>query len=64
MAKLLTLRQCSEEYGISISSIYREVESGRLKMLKIGRASRIVKDDMEAWMSSLPTSKGETSNVA
>ncbi|MEO9634506.1 MAG: helix-turn-helix domain-containing protein [Roseobacter sp.] len=59
MTKLLTLRQCSEEYGISISSIYREIAGGRIKLRKIGRASRISRNDMDAWLDTLPTSEGE-----
>lgn len=59
MSKLLTLKQCSEEYGVSVSSIYREVSYGRLTLRKIGRASRILREDMEAWIEALPTGMGD-----
>lgn len=57
MSKLLTIRQACAEYGMSRSSLYRECEKrdSPLKILKIGKSSRIARDDLDAWLAALPT---------
>jgi excisionase family DNA binding protein len=54
MNKLLTIRQACAEYGLSRSALYREVEKGRLPMRKIGKSSRISRDDLDTWLAALP----------
>lgn len=54
MSKLLTIRQACAEYGMSRSSLYREIDAGRLTLRKIGKSSRIARDDLDAWMVALP----------
>jgi excisionase family DNA binding protein len=54
MNKLLTIRQACTEYGLSRSSLYREVDAGRLMMRKIGKSSRIARDDLDVWLAALP----------
>lgn len=54
MAKLLSIKLACAEYGLSRSALYREVENGRLRMVKIGKSSRIAREDLEAWAASLP----------
>ena len=46
-------------YSIGKTSLYREVKAGRLKLRKFGSATRISRDDAEAWAASLPVHKGE-----
>ncbi len=46
-------------FSISNSEFYRQVKAGRLRIHKIGRASRIGKADAKAWAASLPTFGGE-----
>jgi hypothetical protein len=47
-------------YQISRTGAYREVEQGKLRLTKIGRATRIAKADARAWAASLPTIGGAT----
>jgi predicted DNA-binding transcriptional regulator AlpA len=53
MVKLLSIKLACAEYGLSRSALYREISKG-LPMKKIGKSSRIARDDMEAWAASLP----------
>jgi excisionase family DNA binding protein len=46
-------------YGVPRSSFYRLVKEGRLRIHKIGRASRIAKAEARVWAGSLPTFGGE-----
>jgi excisionase family DNA binding protein len=55
MTKLLSIKDACAEYGLSRSALYREVEKGRLPMLKIGKSSRISRDDLDKWLAALPT---------
>jgi excisionase family DNA binding protein len=57
--KLLTIRQACEEYGLSRSSLYREVDAGRLSLRKIGKSSRIARDDLDAWLAALPVANAK-----
>jgi excisionase family DNA binding protein len=54
MNKLLTIRQACAEYGMSRSSLYREIDAGRLTLRKIGKSSRVARDDLDAWLAALP----------
>ena len=60
--KFMTPSEFFETYKTSRSVFYREVQAGRLRVRKIGRATRIAVSDAEAWASSLPTQGGEASN--
>ena len=46
-------------YAIGRTTFYRIVQSQKLRITKIGRASRIAKADAKAWADSLPTIGGE-----
>lgn len=50
LKRLMTLADFSAEYSLSRSAVYREVSAGRLKLTKVGRASRIAAMDAEAWL--------------
>jgi len=58
MAGFYTIAEFLSVYSIGRSTAYRAVESGKLKLTKIGRASRIAKSDAAAWAASLPTIGG------
>jgi len=49
-------------YQIGRTTLYRIVQDGKLRITKIGRASRIAKADAQAWAESLPTTGGEASD--
>jgi hypothetical protein len=39
-------------YSISRTSAYNEINAGRLKIRKIGRATRVAEEDAEAWFAA------------
>lgn len=41
-------------YGIGRTKFYQEVDSGRLKIRKLGKRTLIAKSDAETWLSNLP----------
>lgn len=43
----------AERYGISYTTVWRIIKRGELKAVKIGRATRILPQDEDAWVSSL-----------
>ncbi|KKC34606.1 helix-turn-helix domain-containing protein [Devosia psychrophila] len=49
-----TLLDFLTRYGISKSSAYREINAGRLKAVKRGRATLITAEAATAWLNSLP----------
>lgn len=53
MTELMTVREFEDRYRISHTALYREVAAGRLRIRKIGRATRIAAVDAEAWVNSL-----------
>ncbi|WP_164119121.1 helix-turn-helix domain-containing protein [Sphingorhabdus sp. Alg239-R122] len=64
MKQLLTIPEFSKMYGICRSTIYREHDAGRLPFRKIGRSTRIAKEDAEAWLESLPAVGNEVREQA
>jgi excisionase family DNA binding protein len=55
--RLLTIAEFARLYSVSIPTIYRLVGRGELRLVKIGRASRIPREDAEAWAAGLTTGK-------
>jgi excisionase family DNA binding protein len=53
--ELFTVPQFCEAYGISRTTFYAEVKAGRLRIVKIGAATRVRRADAQAWADSLPT---------
>jgi hypothetical protein len=47
---LMTLRDFQNEFSLSRSALYREVRCGRLRLTKVGRASRIAASDALVWL--------------
>jgi excisionase family DNA binding protein len=54
MTKLLSIKDACAEYGLSRSALYREINAGRLTLRKIGKSSRISRDDLNNWLAALP----------
>lgn len=52
--KALTIRSFTEAYGISRAKIYRLIEEGDLKAVKVGSRTLIPIESAEAWFASLP----------
>lgn len=53
MAALITVMIFCEEYGVSRSTAYRLRDRGEVPHVKIGRATRIRREDAERWYQSL-----------
>jgi excisionase family DNA binding protein len=53
MKRLLTITEFIDRYGVSRSTVYRLFETGIIKPIKIGRATRIKIEDAEAWLDGL-----------
>lgn len=53
MAALMTIMEFADEYNISRSTIYRLRDSGDVPHVKIGRATRIRREDVERWYNGL-----------
>ncbi len=52
---LINIKQFCIRYAVSRSTVYREIEAGRLKTLKIGRSTRISEEEAQQWLASLTT---------
>ena len=57
MGAFLTIREACDAFRVGRTTLYRIIKSGRLPVLKIGRATRIRVSDLERWVASLSTSK-------
>jgi excisionase family DNA binding protein len=53
----LAVREFCAFYGICRQTFYDEVRRGRLRALKVGRKTVVLKSDAEAWRNSLPPLK-------
>lgn len=58
MKGLYKIPEFLRDYPMSRATLYREAAAGRLRLTKIGRATRIAKSDALAWAASLPKSGG------
>lgn len=50
-----TIRQFVESYRISRAKIYRLIDSGDLRAVKVGSRTLITTESAEAWFTSLPS---------
>lgn len=53
-----TVSEFLKSYAISRTEFYRQVNKGKIRLTKLGTASRIAKADAQAWAASLPTYAG------
>lgn len=53
LPELMTVRDFLDNFRMGKTTFYRHVESGQLKIVKVGRATRIARIDAETWLSSL-----------
>jgi excisionase family DNA binding protein len=56
--ELMTVADFCTRYSVGRTSLYREVNAGRLKLRKFGSATRIARADAEAWGERLPFREG------
>lgn len=53
-SELLPLKVFCERFGVSRTLAYREISSGRLPALKVGRLTRIELRAARKWAAALP----------
>ena len=53
-----TVNEFLKSYAISRTEFYRQVNKGKIRLTKLGTASRIAKADAQDWAASLPTYAG------
>ena len=58
--ELMTVGEFLARYSIARTTFYREAAKAGspLKLRKLGTATRIARDDAEAWAASLPVRQG------
>lgn len=52
--ELYTVPEFLRCYSISRTEFYRQVAAGKIRLTKLGTASRVSRKDAEAWAQSLP----------
>jgi hypothetical protein len=57
--ELMTVGDFLARYSIGRTTFYREVAAKRLKLRKLGSATRIARSDAEAWANGLPVHEGQ-----
>ncbi len=50
---LLTVPEVLHTTGIGRTHLYTQIKSGALRVIKVGRCTRIHRADLEAWIESL-----------
>ena len=51
--QLLSLPMVAERTSLSRSTLYREIDSGRLKVVKIGKSVRVTEQALREYIDSL-----------
>lgn len=51
-----TIEEAAKATGICRSRLYIEIGNGRLRMVKCGRRSSILAEDLRTWLATLPAS--------
>ena len=51
------VREFCARYGICRDTFYREVKLGRLRAVKLGHKTLVLKSDAEAWAAALPEAR-------
>lgn len=60
MQTFLTIADFCSAYRLSKTTAYRQINAGRIPIVKVGRATRIRVSDAEAWAANL----SQTQNAA
>ncbi len=57
--ELYTVNDFLKAYSISRTEFYRQVNAGKIRLTKLGTASRVSRKDAEEWAASLPVTESE-----
>lgn len=61
---VLTIAEFGKIYGIGKTRTYEEINSGRLRAIKIGRRTFVTVEDAEAWLKACPAFVSKKSRMA
>ena len=50
----LGISEAARAAGVGRSTVFEEINAGRLKARKAGRRTLILRDDLAAWLANLP----------
>jgi excisionase family DNA binding protein len=53
MPQMLSLQMVSDRTALSRSTLYREIDAGRLRAVKIGKSVRITEQSLRNYISAL-----------
>lgn len=59
LPELMTMNDFLTRYSVGRTTAYREIAAGRLRIRKLGSATRVSRRDAESWAASLPARGGE-----
>lgn len=51
---MLSVKQFCTLYGVSHTTVYEELATGRLRAVKVGRKTLVPRSNARAWQDSLP----------
>jgi excisionase family DNA binding protein len=54
----LSIADVGKLAGIGRTRLYGEISAGRLRIVKVGRRSLILADDLRRWLNGLPSVSG------
>lgn len=63
-SELMTVADFCSRYRIGKTSLYREAAAGRIRLRKFGAATRIAREDADAWAAGLPIIGGGANAAA
>ena len=53
LPRLLKIEEVCQRTSLSRSAIYRVINAGELKIVKIGKAARVLETELDRWIYSL-----------
>lgn len=62
-ARWLSTAEASDRLGVTLRTLYRLVDEGRLPAYKIGRVIRIKEDDVDAYLESARIQPGSLAHL-
>jgi excisionase family DNA binding protein len=57
-ARFLTPREVADQLRVSSMTVYRLIKSGELRAVRVGKAYRILEDDVDAYLADRFTRAG------
>ena len=48
--RAFSLKEITRAYGLSLNSVRKEIESGKLPIRRVGKRILVLKEDLERWL--------------